>query len=122
MARRYGKWALMYAGGPPSTAAPVPLVHRSLRNGAGVRRCANVSNAMKIRVVLRWSVVTPKDVRQSMWNVFKQLPCRFRGHQSAVEVRTGKLALKCTRCGWESRGWNIDRERLGHIGRASQHG
>ena len=97
-----------------------PLIARSFSSGRSCR--AKVSNVMKIRVILHWSVVRPEDVRQSIWNVFKQLPCRFTGHRSAVEVKTGKLALKCARCGWESPGWNIDRRRFGQIGRASQHG
>ncbi|HUP40402.1 MAG TPA: hypothetical protein VM115_09810 [Vicinamibacterales bacterium] len=64
---------------------------------------------MKIRVVIRWSPVTSEDVRQSTGIVFNQLICRVTGHQTGVEVTTGKLALKCARCGWTSPGWVIDR-------------
>ena len=75
---------------------------------------------MKIRVILRWSTVRPEQVRQSIGHVFKQVPCRLTGHESRIEVTTGKLALKCSRCGWESPGWNIDQSGFGRS--ASQHG
>ena len=96
-----------------------PSIARSFR--AGIQSRANVSNAMKIRVIVRWSVVSPEDVRHAMWKIFKQVPCRVAGHRSTIEVKTGKLALKCARCGWESPGWNID-PRFRQIDRASQHG
>lgn len=64
---------------------------------------------MKIRVIIRWSPVRLEDVRQSIWIVFNQLTCRVTGHRTHVEVATGKLALKCARCGWTSPGWVIDR-------------
>jgi len=81
---------------------------------------ADVSNGMKIRVVIRCSTVTPEILRQSMWNVFKHMPCRVAGHRAEVEVTTGRLALKCARCGWESPGWTIDPARSSRMGSASQ--
>ncbi|MEO5740111.1 MAG: hypothetical protein ABIS29_05905 [Vicinamibacterales bacterium] len=71
---------------------------------------------MKIRFIIRWSTVRPEDVRRSIWNVLKQAPCRLAGHRAGIEVTTGKLALRCARCGWESPGWKID------LRSASQHG
>jgi hypothetical protein len=65
---------------------------------------------MKIRVIIRWSTVTPEAVRQSIWNVFEQMSCRVAGHRAEIEVTTGRLALKCARCGWESPGWNVTPE------------
>jgi len=75
---------------------------------------------MKIRVIIRWSTVTPEVVRQSMWNVFKQLSCRIAGHRAEIEVTTGRLALKCGRCGWESAGWSIDPRRSSRMGSTSR--
>jgi hypothetical protein len=76
---------------------------------------------MKIRVVIRCSTVRPGDVRESLWHVFKQFPCRVTGHESRIEVSSGKLALKCAKCGWVSPGWEIDQSRFGHLSSA-QHG
>ena len=76
---------------------------------------------MKIKVILRWSTVRPGDARDSICHVFKQVPCRVTGHQSRIEVKTGRLALKCARCGWESPGWEIDQSRYGHM-ESAQHG
>jgi hypothetical protein len=73
---------------------------------------------MKIRVIIRWSAVRPEYARQQICNIFKQLPCRVTGHKAEMEITTGKLALKCARCGWESPGWTLDRPRFGQIGSA----
>jgi hypothetical protein len=70
---------------------------------------------MKIRIILRWSTVRPEDVRQSGCHIFKQLLCRVTGHESRIEVTTGRLALKCARCGWESPGWEIRPSGFGAI-------
>ncbi len=70
---------------------------------------------MKIRVIIRCSAVSPVYARQRMWNVFKQLPCRVVGHQEEIEVTSGKLALKCGRCGWVSPGWTLDHGRFARI-------
>jgi hypothetical protein len=62
---------------------------------------------MKIRIVIRWKTVTQEAAHQAMCNVFKQATCRVAGHQAEIEMTTGRLALKCARCGWESPGWNV---------------
>ena len=85
-----------------------------------VRLCEDVSNAMKIRVIIRCSTVTPEFVRHSMWNVFKQMSCRVAGHRSEIEVTSGRLALKCARCGWESPGWRIDPRGSSGMGMTSR--
>ena len=76
---------------------------------------------MKIRIILRWSTVRPEDVRHSVCHVFKQVPCRVTGHRSRIEATTGKLALKCVRCGWQSPGWEINPAEFGAI-RSASHG
>jgi hypothetical protein len=83
-----------------------PWIARLSSNGYAV--CAKAGNAMKFRVIIRWSTVRPEDVRQSICSVFTQALCRVAGHRADIEVKTGKLALKCARCGWESPGWTID--------------
>ena len=70
---------------------------------------------MKIRVIIRCSAVRPAYVRHWMWNVFKQVPWRIMGHTAEIEVTSGKLALKCARCGWESPGWTLDHGRFARI-------
>jgi hypothetical protein len=77
---------------------------------------------MKIRVIIRWSAVSPAYARQQIWNVFRQVFCRLSGHQAEIEMTTGKLALKCARCGWESPGWTLGQGRFARMGSASQHG
>jgi hypothetical protein len=64
---------------------------------------------MKTRVVIRWSPVRLEDVHESVWSVFNHVTCRVTGHRTGVALTTGKLALKCERCGWTSPGWVIDR-------------
>jgi hypothetical protein len=83
-----------------------PWIAHFSSNGYAV--CAKASNAMKIRVIIRWSTVRPEDVRRTICSVSKQMLCRVAGHRADIEVKTGKLALKCARCGWESTGWTID--------------
>ena len=82
--------------------------------------CVEVSNTMKIRVIIRCSTVTPEFVRHSMWNVFKQMSCRVAGHRAEIEVTSGRLALKCARCGWESPGWRIDPRGSSGMGMTSR--
>jgi hypothetical protein len=77
---------------------------------------------MKIRIIIRSSAVRSSYVRQRVWNVFRQIPCRVTGHKAEIELSTGKLALKCARCGWESPGWTLDHGRFAGMGNASQHG
>jgi hypothetical protein len=77
---------------------------------------------MKIRIIIRSSAVSPAYVRQRVWNVLKQVACRVIGHKAEIELTTGKLALKCVRCGWESPGWTLDHDRFAGLGGASQHG
>jgi hypothetical protein len=75
---------------------------------------------MKIRIIIRSSAVSRAYVRQRMWNVFKQIPCRVTGHQAEIELSTGKLALKCARCGWESPGWTLDHGRFAGMSGAAR--
>jgi hypothetical protein len=77
---------------------------------------------MKIRIIIRSSAVGPVYARQRVWNVLKQVSCRVIGHKAEIELTTGRLALKCTRCGWESPGWTLDHGRFARMGNASQHG
>ena len=70
---------------------------------------------MKIRVVIRCSPVKAAYVRHRMWSIFKQVPCRIMGHTSEMKVTSGKLALKCARCGWQSPGWTLDHGRFARI-------
>jgi len=84
--------------------------------------CAEVSNIMKIRIIIRSSAVSRSYARQQLWNVFRQMCCRVTGHKAEIELSTGKLALKCARCGWESPGWTLDHGRFAGMGGASQHG
>jgi hypothetical protein len=77
---------------------------------------------MKIRIIVRSSTVSWGYAPQRMWNVFKQISCRVAGHKAEIELSTGRLALKCVRCGWESPGWTLDHGRFAGMGNASQHG
>jgi hypothetical protein len=77
---------------------------------------------MKIRTVIRSSTVSSAYAPQRMWNVLKQIGCSVTGHKAEIELSTGKLALKCARCGWESPGWTLDHGRFAGLGGASQHG
>jgi hypothetical protein len=77
---------------------------------------------MKIRIVIRSSAVGPAYARLRVWKLFKQIPCCVTGHKAEIELSTGKLALKCARCGWESPGWTLDHGRFAGISSASQQG
>jgi hypothetical protein len=71
---------------------------------------------MKIRIIIRSSTVSRAYARHWVWNIFKQLPCRLTGHKAEIELSTGRLALKCGRCGWESPGWTLDHGRFAGMG------
>jgi hypothetical protein len=62
---------------------------------------------MQIRITIRLSPVKPIDPGQ-IRNVFKQLPC-FGHHREKIELSSGKLRLRCVRCGRESPGWDLER-------------
>jgi len=64
---------------------------------------------MQIRIIIRSSTVGPEDIRQAVWNFSKHVRCLLTGHESEIELGSGKLSLKCRRCGWHSPGWTLDR-------------
>jgi hypothetical protein len=65
---------------------------------------------MQIRIVLRQAVKSKEIVCQS-WNVCRQIACQLLGHCNEIAVGSGRLALKCDRCGWTSPGWTLDDRR-----------
>ncbi len=69
---------------------------------------AEVCNGMKLRIIIRVSPVTSDVTLNTVCKVFKQLPCRMGGHREELDLSAGKLALKCSRCGWRSTGWALD--------------
>ena len=63
---------------------------------------------MKVRIIIRVSPVTPDVTLNAVSKVLRQLPCRVGGHKEELDLGAGKLALKCSRCGWRSAGWELD--------------
>jgi hypothetical protein len=79
------------------------------RNGHEMR--AELRKGMKIRIVVRCAPVKSNDVLGRLWKLSRQAQCRLLGHRDAIELGSGKLALKCGRCGRKSPGWTIDERR-----------
>ena len=62
---------------------------------------------MQVRIIIRLSPVKPIDPVLKIGNVFKQLPC-LGHHREKIELSSGKLRLRCVRCGRESPGWDLE--------------
>ena len=69
---------------------------------------AEVCNGMKVRIVLRVSTVKPEISLDERCRNFRHMLCRMSGHREEFDLSTGRLALKCSRCGWKSQGWKLD--------------
>jgi len=66
---------------------------------------------MQIRVVVRWKRVKVNDSLRTVCNTVGHLPCAFGYHEEELEIGNGKLALRCTRCGWRSPGLSVGGQR-----------
>jgi hypothetical protein len=76
---------------------------------------------MKIRVIIHCAPVKSNDVLGKVWKLSRQAQCRIRGHRDQIELGSGKLALRCVRCGRKSPGWTIDeRSSLNPAGRGTR--
>jgi hypothetical protein len=57
----------------------------------------------------RFGIPYREGILYRLWNVCKQCSCSMFGHRHDLELGSGKLALKCERCGWTSPGWTFGR-------------
>jgi hypothetical protein len=73
--------------------------------------CVDPGKRMKLRIIIRYSPVKSNDVLARVWTLFLHAHCRVRGHRDEIELGSGKLALKCARCGRRSPGWTIDQRQ-----------
>lgn len=69
---------------------------------------AEVCNGMKVRIVIRVSPVFPEVTLNGVCRQFRHLPCLLGRHDEMMDISAGKLALKCSKCGWKSSGWALD--------------
>jgi hypothetical protein len=61
---------------------------------------------MQIRIVIRWRPI--RLTGRTVGNTLAHLQCCITGHEQEMVVRDAGLALRCTRCGWVSPGWQLD--------------
>ena len=56
-------------------------------------------------------ILYPEGWLQRFWNFGRRVSCTLLGHRHDLKLGSATLALKCERCGWTSRGWDVGHER-----------
>ncbi len=51
--------------------------------------------------------VEPQAIFYRVWNLCRQVSCMLIGHRDELAMGSGKLGLRCDRCGWTSPGWTV---------------